>query len=117
MLAKPTHWPGHHRGDSAAPRIKQPFGPADRIRSCWPHPRARAAVARLLADVDARLLADIDGRQLPKAAPQAWFAEPKIASSWQSPHSLPQVLAMARVQSTLQPGFFDPQSPSGGPRP
>lgn len=104
MLADPEHWQGHYRGDSTEPRLERHFGLADRIRYYWPHPRARAAVARLMAD--------LDGRQLPGPAIHAHFSEAEIASARQSPHGLPQALAIARVQSALRPYFFKP-----GPRP
>ena len=104
MLADPAHWQGHYRGISAAPRLERHFGLADRIRYYWPQTRARAAVARLFAD--------LDGRQLPGPALHAHFSEAEIALARQSPHSLPQALAIARVQSALRPYFFNP-----GPRP
>jgi D-tagatose-bisphosphate aldolase class II non-catalytic subunit len=104
MLAEPGHWQGHYRGASAEPRLERHFGLADRIRYYWPQTRARAAVARLFAD--------LDGRQLPEPALRAHFHEDEIASARQSPHSLPQALAIARVQSALRPYFFN-----SGPRP
>ena len=67
MLADPGHWQGHYRGASAEPRLERHFGLADRIRYYWPQTRARAAVARLFAD--------LDGRQLPGPALRAHFHE------------------------------------------
>lgn len=109
MLADPGSWQGHYRGDSAEPRLERHFGLADRIRYYWPQPRAQAAVDRLFAD--------LDGKALPAPALRAHFTEAEIASARQSPHSLPLALALARVQTALRPYFFNPQTPSHGPRP
>ncbi len=108
MLADPAHWQAHYRGDSAAPRLERHFGLADRIRYYWPQDRARAAVARLFAD--------LDGKPLPDPVLHGHFSEAEIASARQSPHSLPQALAIARVQSALRPYFFNPAPFIPGPR-
>lgn len=51
MLADPGTWTEHIHGDAGLQASQRVFGMADRIRYCWPHPDAQAAVATLAARV------------------------------------------------------------------
>lgn len=99
MLARPSHWEGHYRGDDL--RLQRHFGLADRIRYYWPDPTARSAVARLLAD-----LAD---RAVPE--PLLWqvFDRDLLDLAEVLPGTRPERLLLAGVQQQLLPYFFDPE--------
>lgn len=103
MLADPAQWQGHYTEAAGDLRHQRHFGLADRIRYYWPAPRARAAVAQLLAEIAA--LAPDD------AALSRHFAPGELAQARQSPphpQGLGQALARARVQAALRPYFLAP---------
>ena len=96
MLEHPAHWQGHVHGPDQ--RLQRHFGLADRIRYYWPHPKAQAAVQRLLAD--------LSDKRLPEPLLAAHFCAAEIASARTSAYPLPRALALARVQTALRPHFF-----------
>ena len=96
MLEHPAHWQGHVHGPDQ--RLQRHFGLADRIRYYWPHPKAQAAVQRLLAD--------LSDKRLPEPLLAAHFCAAEIASARTSAYPLPRALALARVQTALRPYFF-----------
>lgn len=54
MLKQPCHWEAYYKGDPRERRFARQFSYSDRIRYYWPQPEAKAALARLLANLDAR---------------------------------------------------------------
>ena len=99
MLARPSHWERHYRGDDL--RLQRHFGLADRIRYYWPDPTARRAVARLLADLSDRAVPE----------PLLWqvFDRGLLDLAEALPGTLPERLLLAGVQQQLRPYFFDPE--------
>jgi D-tagatose-1,6-bisphosphate aldolase subunit GatZ/KbaZ len=53
MVAEPGHWQRHYSGPLETQRLLRHFSYSDRIRYYWPAPRAKAAVARLIAELEA----------------------------------------------------------------
>jgi D-tagatose 6-phosphate 4-epimerase len=53
MLVDPTHWQGYYHGQPHETRLLRHFSYSDRIRYYWPTPVAKAAVAELIAELDA----------------------------------------------------------------
>ncbi len=49
MLADPSHWSSHYRGDTREQRVLRHYSYSDRIRYYWPTATAIGAVAQLLA--------------------------------------------------------------------
>jgi D-tagatose-1,6-bisphosphate aldolase subunit GatZ/KbaZ len=98
MLADPSHWQGHYRGESGDLRVERHFGLADRIRYYWPQPAAQAAVANLFAA--------LQGRNLPEPLLLQGFSAAEIDRARQIGGALPRALVLARVQVALQPYFF-----------
>jgi D-tagatose-1,6-bisphosphate aldolase subunit GatZ/KbaZ len=54
MLAEPAHWRSHYTGTPEEQHLQRHFSYSDRIRYYWPHPRAVAAVDRLMAGLTTR---------------------------------------------------------------
>jgi len=53
MRRDPVHWQSYYRGDEAELRFARRFSLSDRIRYYWPRPEVQAALARLLANLEA----------------------------------------------------------------
>lgn len=53
MVTNPKNWDGHYHGDEATKYWLRHFSWSDRIRYYWTAPEAKAAVARLEANLDA----------------------------------------------------------------
>jgi D-tagatose-1,6-bisphosphate aldolase subunit GatZ/KbaZ len=53
MVADPTHWQDYYRGQAHEIRLLRHFSYSDRIRYYWLAPAAKAAVAELIAELDA----------------------------------------------------------------
>lgn len=72
MLAEPAYWRSHYAGTEAEMRIQRHFSYSDRIRYYWPHPEAMAAVAALLARLDAVAIPEtLVSQFIPGLYPQA----------------------------------------------
>ncbi len=56
MLDEPANWARHYDGDAAERRLLRHYSLSDRIRYYWTHPRARAAVDRLMAALAGRIV-------------------------------------------------------------
>jgi D-tagatose-1,6-bisphosphate aldolase subunit GatZ/KbaZ len=56
MLADPTHWQSHYRGNDAEQHVLRHFGYSDRIRYYWPSSVAQETVERLLGCLEARTI-------------------------------------------------------------
>jgi len=54
MLHEPQHWQKYYHGSASDLRLQRHFSYSDRIRYCWPHAEAQAAVNRLLSMLDGR---------------------------------------------------------------
>ena len=52
MRSDPVHWQGYYRGDEAELRFARRFSLSDRIRYYWPRPEVKAALGRLLANLE-----------------------------------------------------------------
>lgn len=53
MLAKPQHWRKHYHGSDSDQRLMRRYGLSDRCRYYWGEPEVAAAVAKLMANLDA----------------------------------------------------------------
>ncbi len=51
MQENPSHWKNYHHGDEAAQRIARKYSYSDRSRYYWSVPRVRAAVERLIQNL------------------------------------------------------------------
>ncbi|HAN94648.1 MAG TPA: D-tagatose-bisphosphate aldolase, class II, non-catalytic subunit [Firmicutes bacterium] len=51
MLAEPANWAPYYKGSEAEVRFARKYSLSDRIRYYWPHPKAEAAVERLMANL------------------------------------------------------------------
>ncbi|MEM8591394.1 MAG: class II D-tagatose-bisphosphate aldolase, non-catalytic subunit [Pseudomonadota bacterium] len=98
MCADPSHWQSHYHGDAPALFEQRHFGLADRIRYYWPHPKAREAVAALMAD-----LPDV----LSDAQLASVFDEPVLERAERLPGSQAQRLIHAQIETALAPYFFE----------
>jgi D-tagatose-1,6-bisphosphate aldolase subunit GatZ/KbaZ len=105
MLQTPQYWIGHYQGTATQLRSLRHFSLADRIRYCWPHPLAQAAVASLLADIETLALPDHVLTQT--------FAPDTIAKARLMGGSLSAGLICAEIQSALRPYFIDSPAPIG----
>lgn len=52
MVTNPKNWDGHYHGDEATKHWLRHFSWSDRIRYYWTAPEAKAAVARLEANLN-----------------------------------------------------------------
>lgn len=97
MQADPAFWQGHYHGDDLF--LQRHFGLADRIRYYWPRPRAQAAVAALMADLQGRTLPD----------PLLWqvFDHRVLDRAEGVPGERVMALILAAIQEALSPYFFD----------
>lgn len=101
MLDSPELWQRHYVGDPAELSLQRHFGYADRIRYCWPDPRARRAVSELFAA--------LGPDRAPAPVVEQCFAPEVIAHadilefggiSWA------RALVMSQIQQALRPYFF-----------
>jgi len=53
MRRDPVHWQSYYRGDEAELRFARRFSLSDRIRYYWPQPEVKAALTRLMANLEA----------------------------------------------------------------
>jgi D-tagatose-1,6-bisphosphate aldolase subunit GatZ/KbaZ len=52
MERDPAHWRSYYHGDEAELGVARRFSLSDRIRYYWPRPEVKAALARLLANLE-----------------------------------------------------------------
>jgi D-tagatose-1,6-bisphosphate aldolase subunit GatZ/KbaZ len=93
MKAHPEHWQHHYRGAGALSFLRS-YSYRDRIRYYWAHPKAVAAVDRLIQNLTP---------PLPHALLRQYFPDlyPEIDSGALDP--TPRVLIKRRIQMALQP--------------
>jgi D-tagatose-1,6-bisphosphate aldolase subunit GatZ/KbaZ len=58
MHKEPAHWQPYYGGPPGEQRLLRHFSYSDRIRYYWPAPEAKAAVAELIAALDAEPIAE-----------------------------------------------------------
>ncbi|SHF75730.1 D-tagatose-1,6-bisphosphate aldolase subunit GatZ/KbaZ [Kaistia soli DSM 19436] len=69
MLAEPKNWQSHYPGSAEEQHLLRHYSYSDRIRYYWPHPKAEAAVARLMAALAGRTIPEtLVSQFLPRAA-------------------------------------------------
>jgi D-tagatose-1,6-bisphosphate aldolase subunit GatZ/KbaZ len=95
MLEEPTHWRSHYSGTPEEQRLQRHFSYSDRIRYYWPHPRAAAAVERLMAGLGAR---DIPETLISQYLPRLY---PAVAAG-ELPRR-PRDLCIAAIDLALDP--------------
>ncbi len=54
MLAEPAHWHQHYGGPAQEQRLLRHYSLSDRIRYYWNHPKAQAAVGKLISSLKAK---------------------------------------------------------------
>lgn len=90
MLAEPADWARHYDGDDAEKRLLRHYSLSDRIRYYWTHPRARAAVDRLVGTLRGR------------AVPEPLFAQHLPAARGFADRPLdPEAVLIAHVTASL----------------
>jgi D-tagatose-1,6-bisphosphate aldolase subunit GatZ/KbaZ len=82
MLAEPQHWAPYYKGSEMAVRFARNYSLSDRIRYYWAHPKAAAAVQRLLdnlrgVDIPLSLLSQYLPRQYRKVRAEELPKEPE----------------------------------------
>ena len=94
MRANPVHWRKYYGDDPAEQALKRAFSFSDRTRYYWPVPEVGAAVARLLANLDAPLPLSLLSQYLP--VQYALVREGRLANS-------AAALLRAAVTAVLEP--------------
>ena len=90
MLREPGHWRKHYGGPAQEQRLLRHYSLSDRIRYYWTHPRALAAVDRLLAA--------LKGQQVPE--PLFWQHMPEARGFADQPLD-PEAVLIWRVTQSL----------------
>jgi D-tagatose-1,6-bisphosphate aldolase subunit GatZ/KbaZ len=91
MLAEPRWWAPYYPDDPARQRIWRHYSYSDRIRYYWPHPKADAAVRRLLKT--------LSGVTIP--APLARQFLPHLELAWRSSHHDGDRVLLASIDEVL----------------
>jgi D-tagatose-bisphosphate aldolase class II non-catalytic subunit len=97
MLDEPTHWQKHYFGSADEQRLQRHFSYSDRIRYYWPHPRAAAAVDRLLER--------FAGQTIPETLISQHLTRlyPDVVTGKLAP--TPRDLCLAAIDKTLDPYY------------
>jgi D-tagatose-1,6-bisphosphate aldolase subunit GatZ/KbaZ len=93
MLAHPGDWAAYYHG--ADQRLQRHFSYSDRIRYCWNHPQAQAAVDRLFAALGGT---DIPETLISQYLPQLY---PAVLAGETPPRA--RALALAAIRAALAP--------------
>jgi D-tagatose 6-phosphate 4-epimerase len=89
MLDEPHHWQNHYHGTAQEQHLLRHYSLSDRIRYYWNHPRAQAAVSRLLSA--------LRGQHVPEAL--FWQHLPQAISFANQPLDPEAVLIWRVIQS------------------
>lgn len=96
MTADPVHWRSHVPENDEDVRIHRIYGFTDRIRYYWQYPAVRAALDRLMTNLD---------RPVPLSLVSQYFPEAFRAAAAQQLPSTPESLVRHRISGALAPYF------------